>query len=106
MAWVFLLTAGLLEVAWAAGIKAATEKFSVGLGVLTLGAMIVSLAALYFSMTKLPLGVAYPIWTGIGSVGAVAVSVFYFGQPIGTTGLIGVGFLLAGMFLLGLETHP
>lgn len=104
MAWFFLLVAGLLEIAWAAGLKLAAERFSFGLIGLTALAMIASLAALYWSMTRLPLGVAYPIWTGIGSVGSVVVGVMVLGQQIGATGIIGIMLLLTGMILLGLDT--
>ena len=71
MAWIYLLTAGALEVAWATGLKNLGAKFSWAIGALTVIAMIASILTLYTAMMRLPLGVAYPIWTGIGSVGSV-----------------------------------
>ncbi|MBO9449233.1 multidrug efflux SMR transporter [Tropicibacter sp. R16_0] len=105
MAWIFLLTAGVLEVAWATGLKKLALGFSWTLGVVTIVAMIASLIALYAAMSRLPLGIAYPIWTGIGSVGAVALGVLAFGQPLSTTTLLGVAFLLVGMLILGADAH-
>ena len=29
----------------------------------------------------LPLGTAYPVWTGIGAVGTVVLGIFYFHEP-------------------------
>ena len=71
----------------------------------TAALMFASLGALYWSMRSLPLGVAYPIWTGIGSVGSVVIGVTLFKQDIGIFGIAGVACLIIGMFLVSLETH-
>lgn len=105
MAWVYLLIAGVLEVAWATGLKKLGIGFSWTLGVLTLIAMIVSLVVLYAAMARLPLGIAYPIWTGIGSVGSVLVGVMAFNQNLSMAGIAGLILLIAGMFLLGSDAH-
>ena len=105
MAWITLIIAGLLETAWASSLKGMADKFSFGLLIATLALMGASLAALYWSMRTLPLGIAYPIWTGIGSVGSVVVGVMFFKQEIGIVGIAGVACLLLGMLLIGLETR-
>ncbi|MEP1200910.1 DMT family transporter [Tateyamaria sp.] len=105
MAWIFLLVAGALEVVWATGLKKLGIGFTWTLGVLTLIAMITSLVALYAAMTRLPLGIAYPIWTGIGSVGSVLVGVLAFNQNLSMSGIVGLTLLIAGMFLLGSDAH-
>ncbi len=64
-----------------------------------------SLFALCLAMVRLPLGVAYPIWTGIGSLGADVASVLWFGQALSWQGVLGVVLLVAGMVLLGAEGH-
>jgi quaternary ammonium compound-resistance protein SugE len=105
MAWVYLLIAGALEVAWATGLKKLGLGFSWTLGVLSLIAMIASIVALYAAMTRLPLGIAYPIWTGIGSVGSVLVGVISFNQNYSIAGIAGLILLVVGMFLLGSDAH-
>ena len=105
MAWIFLLTAGALEVAWAAGLKRLALGYSFTTVALTGLAMLFSLLALYVAMERLPLGIAYPIWTGIGSVGAVVVSVFIFQQQISASTIFGVALLVAGMLLIGADAH-
>ncbi|EEX09659.1 small multidrug resistance protein [Ruegeria lacuscaerulensis ITI-1157] len=67
--------------------------------------MIASIVALYAAMTRLPLGIAYPIWTGIGSVGSVLVGVLAFNQNLSMSGIAGLALLVAGMFLLGSDAH-
>lgn len=105
MAWFYLFIAGAFEVAWAAGLKKLGTGFNWTLGVLTLIAMIASLIALHAAMTRLPLGIAYPIWTGIGSVGSVLVGVLAFNQNLNMSGIAGLTLLIAGMFLLGSDAH-
>ncbi|SHK21412.1 quaternary ammonium compound-resistance protein SugE [Ruegeria lacuscaerulensis ITI-1157] len=105
MAWIYLFIAGALEVAWATGVKKLGIGFNWTLGVLTLIAMIASIVALYAAMTRLPLGIAYPIWTGIGSVGSVLVGVLAFNQNLSMSGIAGLALLVAGMFLLGSDAH-
>ena len=105
MAWIVLIIAGLLETAWAATMKLGAEKFSFSLLTITLVLMLTSLAALYWSMRFLPLGIAYPVWTGIGSVGSVIVSVILFKQHIGLVGIAGLILLVIGMALISFETH-
>ncbi|MDE9449793.1 multidrug efflux SMR transporter [Aliiroseovarius sp. Z3] len=105
MAWIALLIAGLLETAWAAGLKSLSEGFQLGLFIATAVLMIASLGALYWSMRSLPLSVAYPLWTGIGSVGSVVAGYTIFKQDIGVLGMVGVICLIVGMFLISFETH-
>ena len=105
MAWIALFIAGLLETGWAAGLKSLSGGFRLGIVVATAAMMLASLGALSWSMRSLPLGVAYPIWTGIGSVGSVVVGITVFKQDIGIFGIAGVACLVIGIFLVGLETH-
>ena len=105
MAWKYLLAAGALEVVWATGLKKLGISFSWTLGALTVIAKISSLAALYAAMIRLPLGIAYPIWTGIGSVGSVAVGVMVFNQTLSLNSILGVSLLVIGMLLLGADAH-
>lgn len=105
MAWIYLLVAGLLEVVWATSLKHSAEKFSVPLLILTIVAMMASIAALYAAMRDLPLGVAYPLWTGIGAVGSIIFGVIMLKESITITTIAGVIFLIAGMILIGLKTQ-
>lgn len=105
MAWIFLVTAGALEVVWATALKKLGISFSWSLGAMAVIAMVASLMALYAAMTRLPLGIAYPIWTGIGSVGSVAIGVMAFNQTLTVNSVLGVSLLLIGMLLLGADAH-
>ena len=101
MSWIILLLAGLFEVGWAVGLKY-TDGFTRPLPtLLTVGAMIVSLALLGLAMKELPLGTAYAIWTGVGAVGTVIAGIILFGESMALLRLLSVGLIVAG--LLGLK---
>ncbi|TIQ90816.1 MAG: QacE family quaternary ammonium compound efflux SMR transporter, partial [Mesorhizobium sp.] len=69
MSWILLFFAGLFEIGWAIGLKY-TDGFSRPLPtVLTVASMVVSLALLGLALKTLPVGTAYAVWTGIGTVG-------------------------------------
>lgn len=97
MNWLLLFLAGLLETAWATGLKY-THGFSrpwPTLAVLALMAGSVWLLSL--AMRGLPVGTAYAVWTGIGSVGAVILGIVLFGEPLTVPRLTCVGLIVAGI---------
>jgi quaternary ammonium compound-resistance protein SugE len=104
MAWIYLLFAGLFEVGWAIGLKY-TEGFSKPLPtILTVLAMVISLALLGLALKTLPVGTAYAVWTGIGAVGTAALGIYLFGEPAGAARLASIGLIVAGIVGLKLVT--
>ena len=101
MSWIILLLAGLFEVGWAVGLKYTDGSTPPLPTLLTVAAMIVSLALLGLAMKELPLGTAYAIWTGVGAVGTVIAGIILFGESMALLRLISVGLIVAG--LLGLK---
>mgnify|MGYP003510345365 CR=1 FL=1 len=105
MAWVILFVAGLTEVGWAVGLKY-TEGFTRPLAsALTIVAMIASLWLLGLAVRTLPLGTAYAIWTGIGTVGTAALGVVLFNEPATAMRLVCVGLIVSGILGLKLLTQ-
>ncbi|RWG31348.1 multidrug efflux SMR transporter, partial [Mesorhizobium sp.] len=81
MSWIFLFFAGLFEIGWAIGLKY-TDGFSKPLPtVLTIVSMIVSLGLLGLALKTLPVGTAYAVWTGIGTVGTALLGIWLLGEP-------------------------
>jgi len=97
MAWLYLLTAGLLEIAWAVGLKY-THGFSRPVpSALTVAAMIASIWFLALALKSLPLGTAYAIWTGIGTIGTVIVGIVWLGEAAGAFRLACIFLIVAGI---------
>jgi quaternary ammonium compound-resistance protein SugE len=104
MAWIYLFAAGLLEIVWAVGLKY-TEGFTKPLpSVVTLLAMAASVGLLGLALRHLPLGTAYAIWTGIGTVGTAIAGMILLGEPAGALRLLCIGLIVAGIFGLKLLT--
>jgi quaternary ammonium compound-resistance protein SugE len=97
MAWFYLVIAGLLEIAWAIGLKY-TEGFTRPLpSVVTVAAMIASFALLGLALRTLPLGTAYAVWTGIGTAGTVVLGILLFGEPADALRLGCIALIMAGV---------
>lgn len=97
MAWTYLFFAGLFEIGWAIGLKY-THGFSrLVPTVLTVASMAVSLGLLGLALKSLPLGTAYAIWTGIGTIGTAILGIILFGEPATALRLACVGLVVAGI---------
>lgn len=104
MAWVLLFLAGLLEVAWAVGLKYTDGFTRPWPTAATLVAMIGSVVLLAVAVRTLPLGTAYAVWTGIGTAGAVLLGIVLFQEPATFLRLLFVGLIVAGIVGLKLVT--
>jgi len=96
MAWLYLTAAGLLEIVWAIGLKY-TEGFTrIAPTAITVAAMVAGLGMLGLALRTLPLGTAYAIWTGIGTVGTVVLGILFFQESGAPLRLACIGLILAG----------
>lgn len=97
MAWITLFVAGLLEVAWAVGLKH-TDGFSrLVPSLATILAMAASVGLLGVALKSLPLGTAYAVWTGIGTIGTALLGMVLYQEPATATRLLCVGLIVAGI---------
>lgn len=97
MPWAYLFLAGLFEVGWAIGLKY-TEGFSRPWpSALTIASMIVSLGLLGLALKSLPVGTAYAVWTGVGTVGTALLGVWLFGEPATAARLACIALIVAGI---------
>lgn len=100
MPWILLVLAGLFEIGWAIGLKH-TDGFTRSLPtLLTVAAMAVSLGLLGLALRALPVGTAYAVWTGIGTVGTALAGIWLLGEPAGPARIAAIGLVVAGIALL------
>jgi quaternary ammonium compound-resistance protein SugE len=104
MSWVYLVVAGLLEVGWAVGLKYTAGFTRLWPSVFTLATMAGSVGLLGLALRALPLGTAYAIWTGIGTVGTAVFGMIMLGEPAGALRLLSIGLIVAGIAGLKLLT--
>jgi quaternary ammonium compound-resistance protein SugE len=101
MKWLALIIAGLFEVGWALGLKYSQGFTKLVPSIFTIAGMIASFYFLSLALKSLPLGTAYAIWTGIGTVGTVILGIALFKEPIDIIRLFCIGLIIIG--IIGLK---
>jgi quaternary ammonium compound-resistance protein SugE len=104
MSWVYLFIAGLLEVVWAVGLKYTNGFTKLMPSLWTLLAMVGSMLMLGLALRQLPLGTAYAIWTGIGTVGTAIAGMVLLGEPAGAMRLGAIAMIAGGIIALKVLT--
>ncbi|QHZ58265.1 multidrug efflux SMR transporter [Brevibacillus sp. NSP2.1] len=103
MTWVSLILAGLFEVVGVMGISQVNQKPSLRSWAVLLGGFSLSFLLLSVAMREIPMGTAYAVWTGIGTVGSALVGMLFYGEPKDGLRLFFIGLVIvsvAGLKLL------
>ena len=104
MAWIYLIIAGLLEIAWAIGLKYTEGWTKLYPSVVTAAAMMASFYFLSVAVKTLPIGTAYAVWTGIGTVGAAILGILIFGETREVSKIACIVLIVAGIMGLKLTS--
>lgn len=97
MPWIWLIVAGLLEIAWAVGLKYTDGFAKLWPSVVTVLLMLASFWCLAQAVKGLPLGTSYAIWTGIGAVGTAIAGIVLFKEPATAARLACMVLIVAGI---------
>lgn len=100
MIWMQLIVAGLLEVVWAYTMKMSHGFTRPTYTAVTIVAMIASFWLLSRAMQVLPLGTAYVVWTGIGSVGAFILGLVLLGKSASPMQILAAVLIVGGIVLM------
>jgi quaternary ammonium compound-resistance protein SugE len=101
MAWMALLTGGVMEISFALGMKYNEGFTRLWPSIATILQVCLSLYLLSYAVKSIPLGTAYVVWTGIGSAGTVMIGVLLFGESTDVLRLVCVALIVSGS--LGLK---
>lgn len=104
MPWLWLIIAGVLEIAWAVGLKYADGFTKLWPSAATVLLMLASFWCLAQAVKGLPLGTSYAIWTGIGAVGTAIAGMVLFKEPATAARLACMVLIVAGIVGLKLAT--
>jgi quaternary ammonium compound-resistance protein SugE len=102
--WLALLGAGLLEVAWALGLKYSDGFTRFWPSALTLAAILMSFGLMALALRSLPFGTAYAVWTGIGAAGSIIAGMLLFRESADPMRIICLSLIVAGMIGLKLNS--
>lgn len=101
--WIWVLLAGLCEIAWAAGLKISDGFRRPYVSAATVAVMILSFVLLAQGMRKLPAGTSYAVWTGIGAAGTAIVGIVFLGESAAWPRLASLALIIAGIVGLKLS---
>ena len=97
MPWTLLFLAGLFEVAWAVGLKYTDGFTKLVPTTLTVAAMVASVVLLGLAVKHLPVGTAYAVWTGIGTIGTVILGIVLLGDSAAPLRMVCLALIVLGI---------
>ena len=105
MSWTILFLAGIFEIFWAVGLKYSDGCTKLFPTIFTIVTMIISFYLLSLALKALPIGTAYAVWVGIGTVGTVIAGIFLFGESMNLIRVVSILFILLGIIGLKITTN-
>lgn len=102
MAWLLLGIAGILEIAFAYGMKLSYGFTRLMPALFTVVTGLSSVFLLSLSLRTLPVGTAYAVWTGIGGAGVAIVGMATLGESTSALRILCIVLILAGVIGLKL----
>ena len=105
MSWTILFLAGIFEIFWAVGLKYSDGFTKLFPTIFTIVTMSISFYLLSLALKALPIGTAYAVWVGIGTVGTVIAGIMLFGESMTLIRVISILFILIGIVGLKFTTN-
>ena len=102
--WLALLAAGLLEIAWAFGLKYSDGLTRFWPAAVTLISIALSFGFMAIALRSLPFGTAYAVWTGIGATGSILVGMLVYSESMDPVRLVCLTLIVVGMIGLKLNS--
>jgi len=102
MAWTLLCIAGIVEIAFAFGMKRSEGFTRLIPAVFTVPTGLSSVILLSISLRTLPVGTTYAVWTGIGAAGTAILGIVALGDSAAPMRMLCIGLILTGVIGLKL----
>ena len=97
MGWLLILLAAISEIIGVIGLRFYSQNKTIRNLLIYVGGFGLSFALLYASFNYLQLSIAYVVWVGIGTVGAVLVNIIFFGESKNMTRIISIIAIIIGV---------
>jgi small multidrug resistance pump len=102
VAYLFLLGAITAEVIGTSLLKATHGFTRPGPTLALVAAYVAAFAGLSQAVKEIPVGVAYAVWSGLGTAAIVGIGAVFLGEPLSPVKVLGVGLVIAGVVILNL----
>lgn len=103
MMWIVLILASFCELGFTVFMKLSDGFKNIKFSVLTVLTVSLSIFLLSVATKTLPMGVAYAVWTGLGTVFTVTFGIFVFKESRDWKKLLFMGLVLLGVIGLRLS---
>ncbi|RYG72959.1 QacE family quaternary ammonium compound efflux SMR transporter [Lentibacillus lipolyticus] len=97
MGWLFVFLAAISEFVGVVGLAKFSQQKTLSNGVIYGGGLGVSFIFLYLSFNYLPVSIAYAVWTGIGTAGAVLINMLFFGESKSAGRIMSIILIIIGV---------
>ncbi|GAA4926387.1 SMR family transporter [Nesterenkonia rhizosphaerae] len=104
--WILLIVAGIIEVGYAVSVGGSQGFTHAGWSISALVFFLFTLFFLSLALRRIDVGIGYAVWVGIGAVGAVVASAFFFDEPVTLTRVFWLSIIIAGVVWLKLADRP
>jgi quaternary ammonium compound-resistance protein SugE len=105
ISWTALIAAGIFEVVWAIFLKNSKGFTEIAPSIFFLATLLISMGLLAYSMRTIPIGIAYPVWTGIGAVGTVILGIVFFKEDVSIQKIAFLMLILIGIIGLKISSE-
>lgn len=89
------------EIFWVIGLKYSHGFTNIAVSIITVIGMILSFYFFALALKNIPLGTAYAVWTGIGTIGTVILGIILFNEPTSFIRFLCIFLVLIG--IIGLK---
>lgn len=103
MGWLLLAGAIASEMAGTLALRAVATGWRLGPGLVVLVGYGASFVLLAFALRSVNVGIAYAVWSGVGTAGVAVLAALLYGERISAWGVVGLGLVVAGVGVLSLS---
>lgn len=101
-AWIILIVAGIMEMVWAVAMDYSEGFTKIHFDILVIIFLTISMVLLSKALSMgLPVGTAYAVWTGIGAVGTITVSILLGNEVATIARILFIALIIGG--IVGLQ---
>ncbi|UUZ84138.1 multidrug efflux SMR transporter [Paenibacillus sp. P26] len=97
MGWLFVILAAVSEMVGVVGLKLFSQEKNIRTGAMFTGGFVLSFGLLYLAFGYLQLSIAYAVWIGIGTAGAVLINMIFIGESKSPARLISLALIIIGV---------
>ena len=102
MGWIYLTVAIGFEIAGTTAMKMSDGMTRLWPAVVVVACYGVSFTLLAWALRSIEVGVAYAVWSAVGTMAIAAIGILMFGESVGMLKLLGITLIVAGVVSLRL----